>query len=78
MLHRYRGRGYALESARSCVGFAVGKLRAPTVCSIVDPENESWIRVADAIHDCMRTFVNSDGNEWNLYWTDRPSTTDED
>jgi RimJ/RimL family protein N-acetyltransferase len=78
LLHRYRGRGYALESARSCVDFAVGRLRAPTVCSIVDPENESSIRVADAIHDCMRTFVNNDGNEWNLYWTDRPSTTDED
>jgi len=35
---RHRGHGYALESARSCVDFALGTLRAPTVCSIVDPQ----------------------------------------
>ena len=74
---RHRGHGYALESARGCVDFAMKGLKAPTVCSIVDPRNESSIRVAESIHDSMRTFVNSEGNEWNLYWTDSGSTTDE-
>jgi len=40
------------------------------VCSIVDPRDESSMRVAETIHDSMRTFINHEGNEWNLYWTD--------
>lgn len=70
---RHRGHGYAPEGARSWVDFALGTLKAPTVCSIVDPQNHSSIRVAEAIHDSMRTFVNNEGNERNLYWTDSPS-----
>lgn len=68
--HRHRGQGYALESAQGCAEFALQTLKAPTVCSIVDPRNASSCRVAESIHDSLRTFANSQGNEWNLYWTD--------
>jgi len=73
---RHRGHGYALESAQSCVDFALRVLRAPTVCSIVDPRNRSSIRVAEMIHDSMRTFVNNKGNQRALHWTDSLSSND--
>ncbi len=75
--HRHRGNGYALESARSCLDYALGVLNAPTVCSIVDPQNQSSLRVADAIHDSMRTFVNNKGDQRVLHWTDSPATADD-
>lgn len=74
--HQHRGRGYALEGARACRDFALRILKVPSVCSQVDPRNTSSIRVAESIHDSFRTFVNSEGDEWNLYWTDSGSTRD--
>jgi len=67
---RHRGKGYALENARHCADFAFRVLNAPTVCCIVDPGNASSMRVAEAVHDSMRTFLNHEGNEFNLSWTD--------
>lgn len=67
---RHRGNGYALEAARQCADFAFRTVEAASVCCIVDPCNESSIRVATAIHQSHRTFVNSEGSEWDLYWTD--------
>jgi len=74
--HRHRGQGYALETARSCVDFALMTLEHPNVRSIVDPRNQSSIRVATAVHASRRTFVNDKGNERVLFWTDSSSATD--
>ena len=66
----HRGNGYALESARGCASFALEVMKEPTVCSIVDPRNRASIQVAKSIHESFRTFVDDDGAERHLYWTD--------
>lgn len=68
---RHRGNAYALEAARQCLDFAIGALKVASVCCILDPDNESSIRVAAAIHDSHRTFANAAGRQLDLYWTDR-------
>jgi RimJ/RimL family protein N-acetyltransferase len=67
---QHRGSGFALESAQACAAFALSQIRIETLCSIVDPRNEASIRVAVAVHDSLRSFVNNDGRVLNLYWTD--------
>jgi RimJ/RimL family protein N-acetyltransferase len=69
---RYRGKGYATEAARACVDYALERLAAERVCSIVDPANTPSIRVASRVHDASRTFLRSSGEIRLLFWSERP------
>ncbi len=71
LLAKHRGKGYAIESAQGCADLALRVMKSPMVCSIVDPRNQSSIRVAKTIHESCRSFIKAEGKEWNLYWTDQ-------
>lgn len=64
-----RGRGYATEAAGACVAHALDDLALPVVCSIVDPQNEASIRVAEQIHAVRSGFVNQRGEPMLLFRT---------
>lgn len=68
---QHRGKGYATEAARACIAYAFDHLAAPSVCSIVDPENTASIRVASQLHTSHRQFSNDNGRMMDLYWSVR-------
>jgi RimJ/RimL family protein N-acetyltransferase len=48
-LERFRGAGYAVESARAVLAHALGELGLDRVVAITDPENSASIRVLESI-----------------------------
>jgi RimJ/RimL family protein N-acetyltransferase len=69
ILDAERGQGYATEAAGACVAYGLDDLDLPVVCSIVDPQNEASIRVADHIHAVRSSFVNPVGETMILFRT---------
>lgn len=52
-----RGKGYATEAARACLGFGFAQTPAAMICSIVDPLNAASIAVAALTHTSRRDFL---------------------
>jgi RimJ/RimL family protein N-acetyltransferase len=70
---RHRGKGYATEAGAACISYSFDVLKAPIVCSIVDPENTDSLAVASRLHQFDRNFINDKGQEMRLFWSPRPS-----
>jgi RimJ/RimL family protein N-acetyltransferase len=71
LVAEHRGAGFATEAGRACLDFAFDRLETASVCSIVDPDNESSIGVSSRLHDSSRSFTNRDGRRMLLFWTER-------
>ena len=69
ILDAERGQGYATEAAGACVAYGLDDLDLSVVCSIVDPQNEASIRVADQVHAVRSSFVNQRGETMLLFRT---------
>lgn len=67
----HRRHGYATEAGRACIAYAFDELKAPLVCSIVDPANKPSLGVASRLHASRRTFTNERGQKMWLYWSTR-------
>ncbi|HUR00300.1 MAG TPA: GNAT family N-acetyltransferase [Gemmatimonadaceae bacterium] len=67
----FRSSGYATEAARACLEFGFASLRAPSLCSIVDPENSASIKVASRVHKQVRQYEGKSGTML-LYFTVAP------
>jgi RimJ/RimL family protein N-acetyltransferase len=63
-----RGRGLATEAARACLDYALARVGARFVCSIVDPGNVASAKVAARVHTSMREFERPSGRA-RLYFT---------
>ena len=68
-----RGHGLALEAARAVKAHGFRATRAPSIASIVDPDNEPSIRLASRLHDQRRSFVDELGRQRLLFLSARPA-----
>lgn len=48
-LPKYRGHGYAFESASACLNYAKSELKALRLCGITDPENARSVKLLEAL-----------------------------
>jgi RimJ/RimL family protein N-acetyltransferase len=70
VVEHLRRRGLATEAALACRDWALERLRAPFVCSIVHAENLASKRVAERIHEEVRP-IGRKGSPHLLYYTER-------
>lgn len=54
---QYWGRGYATEAARRCIDYVFGDLGRPHVISLISPENERSIRVAERLDERLEGTI---------------------
>jgi RimJ/RimL family protein N-acetyltransferase len=66
------GNGYAIEGARAALDFAWRELGREHVISLIRPENQPSIRVAERLGERLEGDVELFGNRALIYGIDRP------
>ncbi len=67
------GRGYATEGARAALGHAFAVLQKDRVVSLIHPENQASIRVAERLGERLQGRVEVLGREHLVYGVERVS-----
>ena len=70
------GRGYATEAARAAIRFAFSELDQPRVISLIQPDNDASIRVAERLGEMPDGRVNVLGHDALLYSISREQYRD--
>lgn len=71
LARRYWGHGYATEAAREALAYAFNTLERKCVISLIHPENQASIRVAERIGEKILDRINHLGREMLRYGIDR-------
>src|SRR4051794_23984681 len=71
LARRWWGHGYATEGARAALAHAFTVLRRDRVISLIHPENQASIRVAERIGERLQGRVHHLGREMLCYGLDR-------
>ena len=73
LARRFWGRGYATEGARAALAHGFTVLRKDRVISLIHPENQASIRLAERIGESLRGQAEILGKEHLLYGIERGS-----
>lgn len=73
LTHRFWGNGYATEGARAALGHAFTVWKKDRVISLIHPENQPSIRVAERLGETLRGRILHLGREMLCYGIDRES-----
>jgi RimJ/RimL family protein N-acetyltransferase len=71
LLRRYWGQGLATEGARAALEYAFVTLGREHVISVIDPENQRSIRVAERLGERLERRAHVNGKEALIYGLDR-------
>jgi RimJ/RimL family protein N-acetyltransferase len=71
LARRFWGRGYATEGARAALGYAFTVLGKDRVISLIRPENDASIRVAERLGERLEGRTVVIGTEFLVYAVDR-------
>lgn len=76
LARKYWGYGYALEAARTVIGYAFERTDSQRVIAIVDPHNMPSIRVIEELGMSFREMIMFDGYDYpdRLYAIDKPAS----
>lgn len=67
LARQHWGKGYAIEGARACLAYAFGPLGRDRVISLIRPENERSIRVAERLGERLAGEVDLLGGKALVY-----------
>lgn len=70
---KHWGRGFATEAARAALDFAFNVLHRDRVISLIHPENQPSIRVAQRLGERLDGVADLGGREVHVYAISRPS-----
>ncbi|MFY9826877.1 MAG: GNAT family N-acetyltransferase [Thermoanaerobaculia bacterium] len=73
LVRRWWGHGYATEAARAALDYAFTVLKRDRVISLIHPENQSSIRVAERLGETLQGHSDLKGTDYLVYGTDRES-----
>jgi RimJ/RimL family protein N-acetyltransferase len=71
LVRPYWGNGYATEAARAALAYAFMALKKTRVISLIHPENQASVRVAERIGEHLQGRVDHFGREMLCYGIDR-------
>ena len=72
LAREYWGRGYATEGARRALKYGFDELDRPHIISLIHPDNNSSIRVAERLGEKVEGKTQLLGHEVLIYGIDRP------
>jgi RimJ/RimL family protein N-acetyltransferase len=73
LARRWWGFGYATEGARAALAFAFTRWKRERVISLISPDNQRSIRVAERLGESLQGRISHNGVEMLCYGIDRPS-----
>ena len=73
LVRRWWGYGYATEGARAALDCAFSAWKRDRVISLIYPENQPSIRVAERLGESLQGRINHNGREMLCYGIDRES-----
>jgi len=71
LVRRFWRHGYATEGARAVLSYAFNDLRRDRIISLIHPENQASIRVAERIGESLQGSIHHFGREILCYELDR-------
>jgi RimJ/RimL family protein N-acetyltransferase len=74
LVRRWWGHGYATEGARAALAHAFDVWRKPRVISLIHPENQASLRVAERLGESLQGRTQVAGKEFLVYGIDREGT----
>ena len=72
LAREYWGRGYATEGARRCLEYGFKELNRPHIISLIHPDNQPSIRVAERLGEKVEGKTQLLGHEVLIYGIDHP------
>ncbi|HEV7506842.1 MAG TPA: GNAT family N-acetyltransferase [Thermoanaerobaculia bacterium] len=75
LVRRWWGHGYATEGALAALAYAFITLKKDRVISLIHPENQASIRVAERLGETLQGHSDLKGNDYLVYGIDRESYT---
>lgn len=72
LARKFWGRGYASEGARRALAYAFDELGKDHVISLIDPQNQNSIKVAERLGERLEGRTDLLGRELLIYGIDRP------
>ena len=74
---KWWGKGLAYEGAKASLAFAFQELNVPHVCSVIDPNNLSSVRLARRLGETFRSEIIFHGQKVFVYGIDREEWEDQ-
>lgn len=74
LARRWWGNGYATEGARAALAYAFTRLQRPRVISLIHPQNQASVRVAERIGERLQGRTEHFDREMLCYGIDRESS----